>query len=183
RERMSPDEVVRAVSPVEAELLRLLLLVPDLQVEVVETLAPDQLTSTLARQLYRAIVLQREPDEQGIRGGFDAQRLLDGLDEETAALAVAVMYRDGPDPRELSPERQRYAVENLVLDLEYDRLEARSEFNRAAQAEAERSGDAEAMRDLLGRMREIDEVRRSLDRRRDQARLLARPTPAAAARS
>ncbi|HYM84442.1 MAG TPA: DNA primase, partial [Candidatus Dormibacteraeota bacterium] len=138
RDRMSPDEVVRAVSPVEAELLRLLLLVPDLQVEVVETLAPDQLTSTLARQLYRAVVLQREPDEQGIRGGFDAQRLLDGRDEETAALAVAVMYRDGPDPRELSPERQRYAVENLVLDLEYDRLEARSEFNRAAQAEAER---------------------------------------------
>jgi DNA primase len=175
RERMSPDEVVRAVSPVEAELLRLVLLVPTLQVEVVETLAPDQLPSTLARQLYRAVVLQREPNEAGIRPPFEPQRLLEGLDEETAALAVAVMYREGPDPRALSPERQRYAVENLILDLEYDRLEARTEFNRAAQAEAEHGGDAEAMARLLSQMREIDEARRSLDRRRDQARLLARP--------
>jgi DNA primase len=179
RERMSPDEVVRAVSPVEAELLRMLLLVPALQVEVVEALAPDQLPSTLARQLYRALVLQREPDDQGIRGQFELQRLLDGLDEETSALAVAVMYREGPDPRALSPERQRYAVENLVLDLEYDRLEARAEFNRAAQAEAEHAGDAAAMTSLLSQMREIDETRRSLDRRRDQARLLARPAVAA----
>jgi DNA primase len=179
RERMSPDEVVRAVSPVEAELLRMLLLVPALQVEVVEALAPDQLPSTLARQLYRAIVLQREPDDQGIRPPFELQRLLDGLDEETSALAVAVMYREGPDPRPLSPERQRYAVENLVLDLEYDRLEARAEFNRAAQAEAEHGGETEAMAALLSQMREIDEARRSLDRRRDQARLLARPVVAA----
>ena len=175
RERMSPDEVVRAVSPVEAELLRLVLLVPSLQDEVVEILAPDQLPSTLARQLYRAIVLQREPSEEGIRPPFELQRLLDGLDEETSGLAVAVMYRDGPDPRALTPERQRYAVENLILDLEYDRLEARTEFNRAAQAEAEHAGDTEAMARLLAQMREIDASRRSLDRRRDQARLLARP--------
>ncbi len=175
RERMSPDEVIRAVSPVEAELLRLVLLLPALQQEVVDTLAPDQLPSTLARQLYRAIELQREPNEAGIRPPFELQRLLDSLDEETSALAVALMYRDGPDPRELSPERQRYAVENLVLDLEYDRLEARADFNRAAQAEAERGGDAAAMSGLLEQMREVDEARRSLDRRRDQARLLARP--------
>ncbi len=180
REQVSPEEVVRAVSPVEAELLRIILLLPDLQLRVAESLAPDQLPSTLARELYRAIVLQREPDAHGVPGRFELQRLVDGLDDETRALAIAVIYRDGPDPRQLSHERQLYAVENLMLDLDYERLEERSEFNRAGQADAEGRGDTEAMHRLLAQMREIDEERRSLDRRREQARLLARPAAQAA---
>ena len=40
------DDILRAVTPVEAELLRLLLLVPDQQLRVVEELGPDQLPST-----------------------------------------------------------------------------------------------------------------------------------------
>ena len=60
----SPDalpvgDILRAVTPVEAELLRLLLLVPEQQLRVAEELGPDQLPSTLARELFRAIVLQR----------------------------------------------------------------------------------------------------------------------------
>ena len=58
----SPDalpigDILRAVTPVEAELLRLLLLVPEQQLRVTDELGPDQLPSTLARELYRAMVL------------------------------------------------------------------------------------------------------------------------------
>ena len=74
----SPDalpinDILRAVTPVEAELLRLLLLVPDLQLRVVEELGPDQLPSTVARELFRAIVLQRESNDQGVHPPFDAR--------------------------------------------------------------------------------------------------------------
>ena len=64
-------DILRGVTPVEAELLRLLLLVPEQQLRVVDELGPDQLPSTVARELFRAIVLQREPDDQGVHPPFD----------------------------------------------------------------------------------------------------------------
>ena len=92
----SPDalpigDILRAVTPVEAELLRLLLLVPEQQLRVVDGLGPDQLPSTLARELYRAIVLQRAPDDHGVHASFDRAALLLGLDDETRSLAQALM--------------------------------------------------------------------------------------------
>jgi DNA primase len=176
REQVSPEEVVRSVSPVEAELLRLILLVPDLQLKVADELAPDQLPSTTARELYRAVVLMRAPNDAGVPGPFERGALLEGLDEETRALAIALYARGGPDPAALPHERLVYAVEGCLLTLEADRLEERAEFNLAAQADAEGRGDTDAMAHLLAQMRQIDEQRLSLDRRRDQARLHARPT-------
>ena len=66
----SPDalpvgDILRAITPVESELLRLLLLVPDQQIRVVDQLGPDQLPSTVARELFRAIVVQRGADDRG----------------------------------------------------------------------------------------------------------------------
>ena len=68
----SPDalpvgDILRAITPEETHLLRLLLLVPDQQVRVADQLGPDQLPSTVARELYRAIVVQRAPDDRGVR--------------------------------------------------------------------------------------------------------------------
>ena len=63
----------------------------------------------------------------------------------------------------------------LLLDLEDDRLRERSDYNEAAQGEAERAGDAEAIARLMLERRQINEARRSLDRRRDQTRLLVQP--------
>ena len=176
----SPDalpvnEVLRAVSPVEAELLRLILFLPDQQLKVVDELGPDMLPSTIARELYRAIVLMRAPDEHGLPGRFDRGRLLESLDDETRALALAIYAKEGPDPASLPPSRVVYAIENCLLSLEADRIEERSEYNQAEQAEAERRGDRAAIEQLLAQEREINEERRSLDRRREQARLLARP--------
>lgn len=180
----SPDalpvgDILRAVTPVEAELLRLLLLVPDQQLRVVDELGPDQLPSTLARELYRAMVLQRAPDDHGVHPPFDGAALLLAVDDETASLARALYAKPGPDPRSLQPRQLAYEITRLLLELEDDQLRERSDYNEAAQAEAERAGDAVAIERLMLERRQINEARRSLDRRRDETRLLARPTVAA----
>ena len=176
----SPDalpihDILRAITPVESELLRLLLLVPDLQLRVVDELGPDQLPSTVARELFRAIVVQRAPDDQGIHPPFDGAALLAAMDDETAALARALYAKSGPDPRTLGEHQLEYEVSRLLLELEDDQLRERSDYNEAAQGEAERAGDAEAIARLMNERKQINEARRSLDRRRDQTRLLTSP--------
>src|SRR4029077_8224824 len=109
-DELSPAEVKRAVSPREAELLRLLLRVPDLQLRAVDELGPDLLPSTLARQLFRAIVEQRAPSDAGVPGRFDLEALLASVDEETGALARAVLLDRGPDPATLTTDRQTYEL-------------------------------------------------------------------------
>jgi DNA primase len=179
----SPDalpigDILRAITPVEAELLRLLLLVPDQQVRVANELGPDQLPSTLARELYRAIVLQRAADDHGVHPPFDSAALLLAVDDETASLARALYAKAGPDPRTLEPRQLAYEIARLLLELEDDQLRERSDYNEAAQAEAERDGDTDSIERLLLERRQINEARRSLDRRRDETRLLARPEAA-----
>jgi DNA primase len=173
----SPDalpihDILRAITPVESELLRLLLLVPDQQLRVVDELGPDQLPSTVARELFRAIVFQRAPDDHGVHPPFDSAALLLGLDDETAALARALYAKQGPDARGLDPAHLDYEITRLLLELEDDQLRERSDYNEAAQGEAERAGDREAIERLLLERRQINEARLSLDRRRDQTRLL-----------
>ena len=174
----SPDalpihDILRAITPVESELLRLLLLVPDEQLRVVDELGPDQLPSTVARELFRAIVLQRAPNDQGVHPPFDAAALLLALDDETAALARALYAKTGPDARGLDPAHLDYEITRLLLELEDDQLRDRSDYNEAAQGEAERAGDRDAIARLMLERRQINEARLSLDRRRDQTRLLA----------
>jgi DNA primase len=169
----SPDalpigDILRAVTPVEAELLRLLLLLPDQQLRVADELGPDQLPSSLARELFRAIVLQRAPDDQGVHPPFDGAALLLVLDEETRALAHALYAVGGPTP-------EAREVDGLLIDLEIDQIREQSDYNEAALLEAERDGDSDAIATLMAQGRQINETRRSLDRRRDQTRLLAGP--------
>jgi DNA primase len=182
----SPDalpigDILRAVTPVEAELLRLLLLVPDQQLRVVDELGPDRLPSTLARELYRAMVLQRAPNDQGVHPPFDSAALLLAVDDETASLARALYAKPGPEPRTLSGRQLAYEVTRLLLELEDDQLRERSDYNEAATAEAERANDSASIERLLQERRQINEARRSLDRRRDETRMLARPAVAARA--
>ena len=169
----SPDalpihDILRSVTPVEAELLRVVLVVPELQLRVGEELGPDQLPSTVARELYRAIVLQRESDDQGVHPPFDRDALLLALDPETRGLAQALYAMGGPMP-------EAREVDGLLIDLEIDRIREQSDYNEAALLEAERDGDAEAVAALMAQGRQINETRRSLDRRRDQTRLLTSP--------
>ena len=174
----SPDalpihDILRAITPVESELLRLLLLVPDEQLRVVDELGPDQLPSTVARELFRAIVLQRAPNDEGVHPPFDGAAMLLSLDDETAALARALYAKPGPDARGLDAAHLDYEITRLLLELEDDQLRERSDYNEAAQGEAERAGDRESIDRLMLERRQINEARRSLDRRRVQTRLLA----------
>jgi hypothetical protein len=168
-------EILRGASPQEVELLRLLLLVPDEQLRVVEILGPDQLPSTIARELYRAIVLAREPNDQGVRSAYSRTELLAGLDAETRTFAQALVARLEPDFAELDRRDLDYEVERLIIDLEMIALDERSEYNQAAIAEAEHDKDTELLRRLMAERQAINEQRRSLHRRLDQTRLLARP--------
>jgi DNA primase len=168
------DDILRAITKGERDLLRLMLLLPDEQLRVVDRLGPDQLPSTVARELYRAIVLQRASNDQGIHPAFDSAALIAALDDETAALARALYALGGPSPRDLDQGDVDYEVERLLLDLEEDRLTQRAEFTQEALGEAERAGDREAIDRLLRAFREVHEARRSLDRRRDQTRYFTR---------
>ena len=169
------DDILRAITPVESELLRLLLLVPD-------AAAPGRRGARAGpaaeHRRARAVPGDRPParaDDQGIHPPFDGAALLLALDDETAALARALYAKSGPDPRTLDAHHIDYEVDRLLLELEDDQLRDRSEYNEAAQGEAERAGDAEAIDRLELEGRQINEARRSLDRRRDQTRLLRQP--------
>jgi len=180
QEEVSPEAVVRSITPVEQELLRLMLLVPDQQARVAIALHEGglQLPSTVARELYAAIVHQRGLDgEAGVQGDpvpFVRGALLDALDPETRALAIALYARPGPDPVELPPARIVYAIDKLLITLEQDQLEDQIAYTQAEQADAELRGDPEAMRRLLDQERQYHEARRSLDRRAEQTHLLSR---------
>jgi DNA primase len=176
----SPDalpigDILRAVTPVEAELLRLLLLVPEQQLRVADELGPDRLPSTLARELYRALVLARAPDDHGVHPPFDLAAFVNSIaDDEIRSLAQAVMAVQKPLP-------EAREVGRLLLDMELGQLRERSDFLEAAFAEAERARDTESIERLQLEIRLVNETRRSIDRRREDTRLLARPTAAARA--
>ena len=133
----------------------------------------------MARELYRAVVLARARDDHGVRPPYSLSAIFDGLDDESRALGQALVSRPGPNPRELGDRAVAYEVERLTLELDDAEWQEKSAFNRDAIAEAERDADRESIDRLSLERRLLNEQRRSLDRRRDQTRLLAR-TPVAA---
>jgi DNA primase len=168
-------EILRGVLPQEAEFLRLLLLVPEIQLKVVDSIGPDQLPSTVARELFRAVVLAREPNDEGVHPPFSLSALVQGLDPETAALAQAVIARRDPNPRELTDSELAYELERLTIDLEERSLDERADYIASALAEAEQSADRDSIDQLLRENQAMNEQRKSLHFRRDQTRLLSRP--------
>jgi DNA primase len=166
-------DILRGVLPQEAELLRLLLLVPEIQLKVVDAIGPDQLPSTVARELFRAVVLAREPNDEGVHPPFSLTALVQGLDPETAALAQAVLARRDPNPRDLDQADLAYEVERLTIDLEERALDERSEYLHSTLAEAEQLGDRETVDRLVRESQAMNDQRRSLHRRRDQTRLIS----------
>jgi hypothetical protein len=165
-------EILRGVLPQEAEFLRLLLLVPELQLRIVDSIGPDQLPSTVARELFRAVVLAREPNDEGVHPPFSLTALVQGLDPETASLAQAVIARREPNPRSLSDADLVYEVERLTIDLEERSLDERSDYIASALAEAEQAADRPSIDQLLRESQAMNEQRKSLHLRRNQTHLL-----------
>ena len=109
-------------------------------------LRPDELPSTVARELYAAILADRRRGAEAAgdpdgAGRFERGRFLEALDPETRALALGLYALDRPDPRNLPSQRVIYNVDKCLLTLEADRLEERSAWNQAEQADAELRDD------------------------------------------
>jgi hypothetical protein len=119
-------------------------------------------------------VLARARNDSGVRPAFSLATILDGLDDESRALGQALISRPGPNPRDLGDRSLAYEIERLTLELDDADWHERSLYNRDATAEAERDGDRDLVERLTLEQRLLNEQRRSLDRRRDQTRLLAR---------
>jgi hypothetical protein len=132
----------------------------------VDELGPDQLPSTVARELFRAIVFQRAPNDQGVHPPFVWEALLLELDAEIRVVAQALVALDRPLP-------ESREVDRLLIDIENIQLRDRNDYNESALAEAERANDTDAIERLMLEKIHINESRLSLDRRRDQTRLLA----------
>jgi DNA primase len=168
------DRILAAISPVEEELLRLLLLAPDQQARVADEIGPDQLPSTPARELFRAIVLQRAPDDHGVRPPFSMSALMAGLDDETRATAQAILAKPSPDLALVASERIMYAVDRCLLQLERTKLDERADWVGGELLAAEARGDRETVGRLVTLQLQNNEARRSVDRQIEQATVLVR---------
>ncbi len=168
------DRILDAITPVEEELLRLVLLVPDQQLRAADEIGPDQLPSTPARELFRAIVLQRAANDQGVHPPFSMSALMAGLDDEIRGLAQAILARPSPDLARVGPERIAYAVDRCLLRLERLRLDERADWVAAELLAAEGHGDRETVVRLVDLQRQNNESRRAVDRQIEQATVLVR---------
>jgi DNA primase len=177
----SPDAIdtkaeLRSITLEEGRLLRLLLLVPEQQERVADTLRAQgaSLPSTPARELFAAMLADRDLDrDAGGQGRFERGRFLQSLAAELHGLAIALYAERGPDPNELAGDRVRIGVDQCLLAMEADRLEEEIRFNGSELIEAQAAGDSKTVTRLQETQRTLFEARRSLDRRRQDASLLA----------
>ena len=169
-----PRAVLRSIGPVERELLRFLLLAPELQVETAERLAPADLPSTPARELWSAVLAVREA------GPYTSEAVYARLDPETQALMAALLGGTsvsaiGGGTGRPAAALAEQGIEQCLLRLELERLDDRDHFSRVELAEAERAGDRVAVDRLMNEISHHNENRRALHRRLEQASLLAKP--------
>jgi len=162
--------IIAGITPPEAELLRLLLLAPGERLRVREALTDEQLTSGLARSLWGGLRAALDAAlEQKLPIG-DLEALPAIITGEERRLAQALLARENMP---LDLDRLRIGIDQTMLRLEADRLEEAMAWSRSELAEAERSGDAVRMRELMERERDLGGRRKALDRRLGSAGVLA----------
>ena len=174
-----PKAVLRAIDPVERDILRFLLSVPETLDDTAERLAPADLPSQPARELWAAMLAVREDPP------YTTERVFARLaaDSETQALLVALLERRdaGTDAGTTDLRVASQGIEQCLLRLELDRLEERTRWTRVELGEAERANDRPTIELLMIQERHHHETRMSLQRRMEQASLLSRPAAARAA--
>ena len=174
-----PKAVLRAIDPVERDLLRFLLSVPETQEATAERLAPADLPSQPARELWTAMLALRDDPP------YTTERVFARLaaDPETQALLVALLERRdaGTDAGTTDPRVASQGIEQCLLRMELDRLEERTRWTRVELGEAERANDRPTIERLMTQEQHYNETRKSLQRRMEQASLLSRPAAARAA--
>ena len=160
---LDPEAVARTIEPVEAGLLRLLLLRPYLRELVEGRLSASDFVTTPARELWKAVV-------QRPAVGFDRNAFLDALDPTLAVVAQTLFARTDPMPDE--EEDLRQAVEQSLLSLERSRISELLEYTRAELSEAEANVDAEAIGRLQHAVLDLQGKRLELDRRKETTTIL-----------
>jgi len=172
---LDPEAVARTLEPVEASLLRVVLLRPYTREWLGERLSSDLFVTTPARELWRQI-------DQTSSVGFDRAAFVESLDPTLAAVARTLFARTDPLPDDDMALRQ--SVEQSLLGLERNRITERLEYVRAELSEAEANSDSTASERLRREVLELQTQRLDLDRRRDQTTVLTphrSKTPAATA--
>ena len=171
-----PKAVLRAIDPVERDILRFLLSVPETLEATAERLAPADLPSQPARELWAAMLATREDPP------YTTERVFARLaaDAETQALLVALLERRdaGTDAGTTDLRVASQGIEQCLLRLELDRLEEATRWTRVELGEAERTNDRPAIERLMIQEQQHNETRKSLQRRMEQASLLSRPAAA-----
>ena len=162
---LDPSSVERTLEPAEASLLRLLLLRPELVGNVRDRLSSDLLTTTFARELWRA--LESTPTTPG----FDRTAFLAGLDPTLGDVARTLYARNDPLPDGQAELEQ--AVDQSLLTLERNHIDEVVEFKRAELAEAEAQQDRETAQRILGEVRDLEAQRADFDQRKNNASLLS----------
>ncbi len=172
---LDPEAVARTLEPVEATLLRLLLVRPYLREQVVSRLTAADFVTTPARELWQRL-------EATPAVGFDRAAFLASLDPTLAAVAQTLFARSDPLPDDETSLSQ--AVEQSLVALDRNRISERLDFMRAELSEAEAADDQQAADRLRRDVLDLQARRLELDRRRDATTLLTTrrtnraPTPA-----
>jgi len=176
---LDPQAVERTLEPVESALLRLLLVHPSRQLRIRDRLPVDAMVTTPARELWRAILADRDADPDG---EFKRDRCLASMDPTLEALARTLLARADPEPA--TEEALDQAVEQCLMSLERRRLVELFDFKRAELAEAEAAVDTATRDRVQQEILALQRERAELDRRLDTETLLAKiprrtaaPTP------
>jgi DNA primase len=166
---LDPLAVERTLEPVESALLRLLLVHPSRQLRVRDRLPVEAMVTTPARELWRAVLADRDADPDG---DFRRDRFLASLDPTLEALARTLYARADPEPE--TDEALDQGIEQCLMSLERRRLVELFDFKRAELAEAEAAADTPTRDRVQQEILALQRERAELDRRLDTETLLAK---------
>ena len=179
--RCPVTEILRGVSRTEQELLRLVLLVPEIARRGARRPRPGPAADPgrpRAVPGHRARARPRRPRRPPAL--VAVRRSSTALDEESRALGPGARLAPGPQPaRARATARSPTRSSGSSLELDDAEWQERSAFNRDATARGRARRRPRRVERLTLERRHLNEQRRSLDRRRDQTRLLARAAVAA----
>ena len=160
---LDPASVERALEPVESNLLRLLLTHPGLIPAAADRLTPEMLSTTLARELLRALLAAPQP--------FDRTAFLASLEPTTETVARTLYSLTGPLPA--TEDALHQSLDQSLLTLEGGRIKELLEYKTAELSEAQAAGDTATKVRLQQDVLELQRQRLTLDRQRRDTSLLS----------
>jgi DNA primase len=166
---LDPRAVERALEPAEGALLRLLLSRPSFVPETAARLEVEDLVTTPARELWRALRNAAGPDAPG---PFERSAFLDGLEPTLAAVARTLLARNDPQPD--TDEGLHQALDQSLIAIERGRLSEALDFARAQLSEAEAADDTVEVERLQQEVLDLQRRRLELDREAASTTLLSR---------